>query len=221
MRIFGVFCRLFSMVCQPAEEPDEWQHPPTCLVLCFGYCCFCGRPIRATPRIKDMRGFGLPRLKLNPPKPCVLHCFTAFMHFITSIICHGLWYQMQSARYLHGFLAPLKTSWCLQPFVRHARKTYSWIAAFSAFNHIQFSKLRNKKHKTCILKETVCFFVPGPCLGKMADMFRRCLLPPHPTWNKYAIWVNFFSALWPREVLRLQSKFQRFFYLFLQRLCAV
>ena len=40
--------------------------------LFFGYCCFCGRPIRATPRIKDMRGFGLPRLKLNPPKPCVL-----------------------------------------------------------------------------------------------------------------------------------------------------
>ena len=123
----------------------------------FGYCCFCGRPIRATPRIKDMRGFGLPRLKLGAPKPCVLHCFTVFMHFITSIICHGLWYQMQSARYLHGFLAPPENKLMFAAFCEACAQNIFVNSCVFGFQSLPVSKLRNKKHKKCILKETVCF----------------------------------------------------------------
>lgn len=52
---------------------------------------------------------------------------------------------------------PLKTSWCLQPFVRHARKTYSWIAAFSAFNHFQFQSWATKNTKNVFWRKLFVF----------------------------------------------------------------
>lgn len=98
---------------------------------------------------------------------------------------------------------PLKTSWCLQPFVRHARKTYSWLAAFSAFNHFQFQSWETKNTKNVFWRKLFVFcawlmfrqngrHVPAMFIATPPDLKQICNMSEFPLGIMTA-WVCVYS----------------------------